>query len=537
MSFNPQYFYPTIITNITQLNGGVFGTVKPSDVYPAVDVTDVTQSPMGTTKPYQIISLFNYIIANLGFTVYQPVLASTLINLTATYNNGASGVGATLTNSGMKITFALDNITGVQGGTYLIKNQTAPAQNGLYTLTTIGDVTTNWVLTRSINFNQVANIFQNGVVFVQFGSVNGGTFWQDSFTSPITVGTTNINWSAWNPAGSSSGTVNAGLINELAYYATNGTTVSGLPTNNNGLLVTSAGGVPSISTTLPAGLTIPGYQASLTFPLSLALGGTNANLTSANGAIPYSTATQFALLAPGTSGQLLQSGGAAAPTWTTATYPVTAGTAGNALVSNGTNFVSKSVLPTVQQFTSGSGTYTKPAGCTYIDIEMVGGGAGGEATGSGFTPATNGGDTTFSTATAGGGLAQTSAGTSSASGGTINIGGSAGAAARGANAAGGAGGGSYYGGGGLGGTNGTGTAGAPASTNSGSGGGGAGGTVSGQPSYGGGAGGFVRWLITSPASTYAYSVGAAGAGGIAGSGGVNGGNGAAGLITIFEYYI
>ena len=54
-----------------------------------------------------------------------------------------------------------------------------------------------------------------------------------------------------------SGVINAGLINELAWYAADGQTLSGLATANNGVLVTSAGGVPSISSTLPANLTIP----------------------------------------------------------------------------------------------------------------------------------------------------------------------------------------------------------------------------------------------------------------------------------------
>lgn len=52
--------------------------------------------------------------------------------------------------------------------------------------------------------------------------------------------------------------------------------------------------------------------------LLMSRGGTNANLTAANGAIPYSTASAFALLAPGTLGQLFVSGGAGAPTWQTA---------------------------------------------------------------------------------------------------------------------------------------------------------------------------------------------------------------------------
>lgn len=50
---------------------------------------------------------------------------------------------------------------------------------------------------------------------------------------------------------SAGGTVNPGTANELAYYATTGSAVSGLATANNGVLITSAGGVPSISSTLP----------------------------------------------------------------------------------------------------------------------------------------------------------------------------------------------------------------------------------------------------------------------------------------------
>lgn len=60
-----------------------------------------------------------------------------------------------------------------------------------------------------------------------------------------------------------SGTVNSGIINDLAYYAATGTTVSGLTTTSLGVLVTSGAGVPSISTILPTGLTIPGYLTTI----------------------------------------------------------------------------------------------------------------------------------------------------------------------------------------------------------------------------------------------------------------------------------
>lgn len=66
------------------------------------------------------------------------------------------------------------------------------------------------------------------------------------------------NGAAWTQfAAGGSGSVNLGSINQLAWYAANGTAVSGLPTLADGVLVTDSGGEPSISTTLPSGLVLP----------------------------------------------------------------------------------------------------------------------------------------------------------------------------------------------------------------------------------------------------------------------------------------
>ena len=70
-----------------------------------------------------------------------------------------------------------------------------------------------------------------------------------SGSASLTVGTTVIT------SGTTNGLLydNAGVLGNLA-------------TADNGVLVTSGSGVPSISTTLPSGLTIPGYNASITWP-------------------------------------------------------------------------------------------------------------------------------------------------------------------------------------------------------------------------------------------------------------------------------
>lgn len=78
-----------------------------------------------------------------------------------------------------------------------------------------------------------------------------------------------------------SGIVNSGTQNQLAWYAATGTTLSGLSTANNGILVTSAGGVPSIGNTVGAGLTMP----SVTFNTTSGVIGTTTNDNAAGGSV------------------------------------------------------------------------------------------------------------------------------------------------------------------------------------------------------------------------------------------------------------
>lgn len=113
-------------------------------------------------------------------------------------------------------------------------------------------------------------------------------------------------------------------VNQLLYSSA-GNTVTGLTTANSGVLVTSGAGVPSISTTLPSGLTIPGYQTTLTY---------------SNGGIVYSGASSLAVLAgTATANKMLLSGSSTTPAWSTSTIPTSSGAAGYLLVSDGTNYV------------------------------------------------------------------------------------------------------------------------------------------------------------------------------------------------------
>jgi hypothetical protein len=206
--------------------------------------------------------------------------------------------------------------------------------------------------------------------------------------------------------------------------------------------------------------------------------------------------------------------------------------------------------PQVTTYTSGSGTYTVPTNCRYLQIKMVGGGGGG-----GGVTGNNGsvgGNTTFGTATASGGSAGQYAGAGGQGGTATNSysgialsGGDGGTSTQaalfvgtGTNiAAGGGGGNSAFGGGGSGAY--PSTAAFAGKTNTGGGGGGGAyystGSVVASAS-GGGAGGYVEAYITSPSATYSYSVGAGGAAGAAGTGGSAGGAGGSGVIYITAFF-
>jgi len=103
-------------------------------------------------------------------------------------------------------------------------------------------------------------------------------------------------------ANAASGTINTGTTNAIAYYAANGTTISPISTADSSVFVTSGLGVPSWSMTLPSGLTIPGYQTTIT---PVALTETNdTNVTMTLGGTPATALLQPVSMTLGWTGQL-----------------------------------------------------------------------------------------------------------------------------------------------------------------------------------------------------------------------------------------
>ena len=117
-----------------------------------------------------------------------PCLVATTSNLTATYANGTAGVVATLTNSGTQAALVLDGVSLVVGNRVLVKDQATGLQNGIYTVTNIGSVSTNWILTRASDYDVVVQTVRGDTVSVISGTVNSSSLWMLA-SSITTIGT------------------------------------------------------------------------------------------------------------------------------------------------------------------------------------------------------------------------------------------------------------------------------------------------------------------------------------------------------------
>jgi hypothetical protein len=158
-------------------------------------VAEPTQSSDAATK--------NYVDAvKTGLDVKDSVIVTTTGNLTGTYSNGTSGVGATLTNSGTQAAITIDSRVLVVGERVLVKDQTTGLQNGFYKVTTVGSASANWVLTRTVDADEASEITPGAFTFVEEGTVGGNNGYVCTNVGAITIGTTPITFVQFSGAGS-----------------------------------------------------------------------------------------------------------------------------------------------------------------------------------------------------------------------------------------------------------------------------------------------------------------------------------------------
>jgi hypothetical protein len=99
-----------------------------------------------------------------------------------TYDNGSSGVGATITANSNGAFPSNDGVSYGTGDRILIRAETGTpnqAYNGIYVLTTAGDGSNPWVLTRATDFNTLAAINGQYIFCTKFGNTYPQAIWSN----------------------------------------------------------------------------------------------------------------------------------------------------------------------------------------------------------------------------------------------------------------------------------------------------------------------------------------------------------------------
>ena len=149
---------------------------------------------LNTTATVSVVGSYTW---NPGYnsSIYKGLVrAATTAGLPAnTYNNGSLGVGATITANANGALSAQDGITLMAGDLLLVKNEAfadAP-NNGIYTITQVGNAGTPFILTRAAN-NDEADEFANTWVTVSEGITLANATLKCTAFDDVSVGTTPV---------------------------------------------------------------------------------------------------------------------------------------------------------------------------------------------------------------------------------------------------------------------------------------------------------------------------------------------------------
>jgi hypothetical protein len=356
---------PVLVTTTANLTATYTGGGTNANIIQIANGTDITFFSVTPSvgDQFYIGSSSNGLLANTAYFVVNIVSGST-IQASLTFGgaivtgltNGSptipsvinSGVGATLTNAGTQVALSIDGVALATTNRVLVRLQTAGAENGVYTVTTVGSGATNWVLTRSTDSDRVnpsdpLGLGTGDYFFVQSGTTGTG----DSFvltTEPNTmiIGYTPLVYTQFSGAITYTGGTNIDVTGQVISLTgtvapTNGGTgvntvatgdlLYGSASNTWSKLAAGAGYKPL---TMNAGGTLPEWNAlalnqsgTVSGALPVANAGTNITTYTLGDTLYSSAANTLAKLAGNittTKKFLVQTGtGAvsAAPTWGT----------------------------------------------------------------------------------------------------------------------------------------------------------------------------------------------------------------------------
>lgn len=307
-------------TNFSFANTAVIRTVT----YPDADFTIAgTSLALGGTN--------NALVASNGGIVWSDASKLNILSGTATANLPLlSGSTATpswgafaLSLGGALTTAGAHTLSGAFASTFTFTNTTSVTFPTSGTLATTSQIPTGAALTKTDDTNVTLTLggspttalvnaasltlgwtgqlgLTRGGTNASLTASNGGIIYSTASAMAVLSGTATANQvllsgSSTTPAWSTATYPATTTINQLL-YSNAANTITGLATGNSAVLITSSGGVPSLSTTLPSGiaatnmnLTTPTLGAasatSLTFSSTTGIVGTTTNDNAASGSV------------------------------------------------------------------------------------------------------------------------------------------------------------------------------------------------------------------------------------------------------------
>ena len=96
---------------------------------------------------------------------------------------------------------SIDGVSPTTNDRILVKDQSTAAQNGIYVVTTVGDGSSAFVLTRATPEDQPSELTGGSFVFVEEGTANGDNGYVFTHTGAPTFGTTALDVAQFSGAG------------------------------------------------------------------------------------------------------------------------------------------------------------------------------------------------------------------------------------------------------------------------------------------------------------------------------------------------
>ena len=220
----------TISIDVTGVTAATYGS---SSVVPVIAVNAQGQITSATNTTINAVTLTTGTISTTPSNSTDIANKAYVDTVAQGLDTKASVVAATTVNITLSGAQTIDGVAVVATDRVLVKNQTAPADNGIYIASA-----TAW--SRAPDMNTWAQV-PGAYVFIEGGTTLADTGWVCTSDAGGTIGVTAITWAQFSGAGSGVSSITFGSIGLTPSTATNGAiTVAGtLAVANGGTNITS----------------------------------------------------------------------------------------------------------------------------------------------------------------------------------------------------------------------------------------------------------------------------------------------------------